>query len=274
MESFIPLAILFGAAFFFAKLRRWVSRNDNYLEILKTRYPALEIRRSLSSRLGYRRPNLKFDYGRTYCRLSQSRRTFSRRTRFTELSLRWPDPDFFLHVSTTPQTIYFLGRPSPDLVLENAPSFNLAFHSCSNKQDFAARVLSSQVQWKLEQLKKLCDESNLSFSIRGGLIKIRRTGWFVNGNDLEEFIQLSLEIFDQMMLVNAEGMEFLHEGEAAVVHDVKCPICTDEITHEMVMCQRCKTPHCLDCWDYNGKCATFACNETRYQRVNSQVVES
>ena len=70
------------------------------------------------------------------------------------------------------------------------------------------------------------------------------------------------------MLGKVSGIEFVREDEAAVVNDVKCPICSEEITHDMVVCTRCKTPHCHDCWQYNGQCATFACSETRYVRAD------
>ena len=94
--------------------------------------------------------------------------------------------------------------------------------------------------------------------------------WFGSGQDLLDFTQCALELFDQMMLHKAEGVEFLHQNQAAVIEDFRCPICSDDVMHEMVVCRRCKTPHCAECWEYNGKCATFACMEERCIRVEEQ----
>ena len=56
------------------------------------------------------------------------------------------------------------------------------------------------------------------------------------------------------------------------MEDFRCPICSNEVMQDMVVCKRCKTPHCAECWEYNGKCATFACMEERCIRVQEQDV--
>jgi len=85
-------------------------------------------------------------------------------------------------------------------------------------------------------------------------------------------VQGGLELFDQLMLHKADGLEFTESNQAAVMEDFRCPICSDDVMHEMVVCKRCKTPHCAECWEYNGKCATFACMEKRYIRVQEQQI--
>jgi hypothetical protein len=49
----------------------------------------------------------------------------------------------------------------------------------------------------------------------------------------------------------------------------ECQICGSalRLATGVVECSRCRTPHHLDCWKYNGRCSTFACGETRYQRT-------
>lgn len=44
-----------------------------------------------------------------------------------------------------------------------------------------------------------------------------------------------------------------------------CRVCGEKILLDRIECRRCETPHHKDCWDYNGRCATYACGETRYR---------
>jgi len=38
-----------------------------------------------------------------------------------------------------------------------------------------------------------------------------------------------------------------------------CPVCGEVIFFNRIECARCDTPHHLDCWEYAGQCATYAC---------------
>jgi hypothetical protein len=39
----------------------------------------------------------------------------------------------------------------------------------------------------------------------------------------------------------------------------QCQVCGDELNASIHICPSCVTPHHVDCWSYNGGCATFAC---------------
>ena len=41
-----------------------------------------------------------------------------------------------------------------------------------------------------------------------------------------------------------------------------CQVCGVEIRAAPKLCPRCETPHHADCWEYTGKCSTYACGET------------
>lgn len=38
-----------------------------------------------------------------------------------------------------------------------------------------------------------------------------------------------------------------------------CPVCRDPVKEPLRVCERCKVPHHLDCWNYVSGCAVFAC---------------
>jgi len=213
---------------------------------------------------GLSKPSLTCDYGRTFCSL-RNRKSFRHSTgRSTELSMIWPNKKLKLEIATTPPRNRHWGPNSMKQVEIDSPQFQADFYVSSNQPQAAQRFLNNGVQWQIEQLRRHMGNNEVIISIsRGGLL-VSKPGYIKEHQPLEDFVRFSLELFDQLMLVNAKGISFVNEDEASIVSDVKCPICSEEIIQDMVVCTRCKTPHCRDCWQYNGQCATFACSETRF----------
>lgn len=54
--------------------------------------------------------------------------------------------------------------------------------------------------------------------------------------------------------------------------DGKCPVCGDgfDINIECVICSECATIHHLDCYKYNGLCATYGCQSHLVQFVTNE----
>lgn len=64
----------------------------------------------------------------------------------------------------------------------------------------------------------------------------------------------------------AEALPRAEPGEKIVVVETKrvlsgtaCQVCGAPLEGETVECVKCTTLHHLDCWQFNGRCATFAC---------------
>ena len=123
-------------------------------------------------------------------------------------------------------------------------------------------VLNYNVQNLLIRLLDLTQPNELNISIKRGKLLIQKPGFLKDLVPLHNFIRYSLELFDQLMLISTEGLNFLNENNATILESITCPICSGRITEQMVLCERCKTPHCRDCWEYNRQCATFACQGT------------
>jgi hypothetical protein len=64
----------------------------------------------------------------------------------------------------------------------------------------------------------------------------------------------------------ASGIEILDEPAiAGAGAEVVCQICGSTIAADAkVVCRRCGTPHHEDCWEFNGRCSTYACGEKRF----------
>lgn len=241
-------------------LSQW---NFNYKKLSK-RYGGKHPSSGVMYGFFFSTPTLLFDYGRTFCVLKSRRRWFSPRTATTELKMTWSDPRLRLEVSAPPLPKSSWGMKP---VVKNE-SLSQTYSLHANQPEVAQRMLSDTVQWQFDQLKRLGSGNDVNISIHRGELVIKKAGFFKGYEILDEFLRLGLELFDQLMLVHSEGIDFVSQEDAVVCKDVKCPICSEQIADQMVVCPRCKTPHCLDCWEYNGQCATYACSETRFQRVN------
>lgn len=104
----------------------------------------------------------------------------------------------------------------------------------------------------------------LSIIGRGRLVTIRVEDRIYDWRVLLELVKFGCEFFDQLLLGADDSIQFVEEVEATLLVDVVCPICGDPIESELVYCPGCKTPHHRECWEYNTRCATFACGRTDY----------
>ena len=239
---------------------------NSILAPIRQRFGAENKRATQLGEFNVFRPALVFDYGRTMARVLHSGTPWRKTNMQTTL-----DTDFPLRPSG--QTISVISRGSgaePLFFIKTGDEdFDRAFYVLATNPALANQLLTDAVRWKMMEIKEL-QESEIKFELVNGKLKTSTQQWFRTGQTLLDFVQGGLELFDQLMLHKADGLEFTGQNKAAVMEDFRCPICSDDVMHEMVVCRRCKTPHCAECWEYNGKCATFACMEERCIRVNEQ----
>lgn len=214
-------------------------------------------------------PSMAFDYGRTFCVLKNLRSSRRRGGEKTRLVMNWRDRDLRMVISTDGDAAgnwsnRRLYRVDLDLAEIGFPLVLLS------RQPFdAKRLLTPGACWQIRQLKNLSPNSGIEIGIERGKLSITKPGFIKDYQQLDDFVRFGLELFDQFMLTISRGIEFVDSESAKIVSDVKCPICSEQIVRDMVVCMRCKTPHCADCWEYNGQCATFACHETRFVRAGT-----
>lgn len=271
LMNILPIIIFFGLLIFSslisAVVRRLSGWNKIYVDVAK-RYGGQVYPGYLFSR-----PSMTFNYGRTTARLVTRKTTRFPECKMTELSVNWPDKRFKLEITSSPSVAsrtWSLGRASTPVEIVDCP-FNSILSIKSNRPELASAMLTKPVQWQIEQLLHHLNNGQLSININKGKLVVSKPTFIKDFHQLDDFVRFSLDMFDQLMLTESHGIEFVTRDEPTIVEDVVCPICSESIAYQTVVCVRCKTPHCLDCWQYNGQCATFACNETRYIRANGEV---
>jgi len=278
----VMLAVLSGLAFVTINVVRALTgtqRNKKsrfqtknlVLAPIRKRFGAENLRASRIGEFNVYRPALVFDYGRTMAKLKHFGSTIRRRqTRRTVLEtdfLSLPHAKYIRVVSRSDE----IQAPESNHLETGDEEFDREFFVYTNDPVLAKQLLTDAVKWKMTEIKNM-QQSEVRFELQKGELSTTSSQWFGSGAELLDFVQGGLELFDQLMLHNEDGVEFLKGNQAAVMEDFRCPICSDEVMQDMVVCKRCKTPHCAECWEYNGKCATFACMEERCIRVQEEEV--
>lgn len=181
----------------------------------------------------------------------------------TQLHFRWPDTRFRCDLVSR--------RPIPleqDTDLPPIPvdreEFDRQFIVRSNNAEQMRQFMSSGVQWQVQLLERIGETAPVAVVVGHGHLSIRKQLRFRAYQELEEFLRTALELFDQAQLTQSVGIEFVDEDEVQLVQEAVCQICGEEIVEDLVFCRRCKTPHHLECWQYNGACSTYGCREERF----------
>jgi hypothetical protein len=213
-------------------------------------------------------PRLWFRYGTTMGYLKSSRSRAHREQ--TVLILTWPDKRLRFDVATQDQS--FKPHRHSEIIDSQEQGFSRELSIQANQPDEMRRMLSHGVRWKIEQLANQLGIESVAIRLSSGKLKIVKPGVIREFQQLDDLVRMGLELHDELLLTKSEGIDFVDDAEAKILGDVKCPICSEEVIEEMVICLRCKTPHCKDCWQYNGHCATFACNETRFYCAGGSAV--
>ena len=280
MLAIIEILLMIGL-FGFA-MRTIVSRTNRWNRLydhLKLQFGKRVSKPSLIRMLVSKSPALSFMYGSTPCDVSVRYLGLLRiKNRRLRLTVAWPVSmrpkrnsksgrtyDTFL-ISTDPSAkIRFVSTKE---VIAGSPDFHDRFHIKTTRSadvtELQNGLLTGNVQHFVFRIATLGRSDDLTVKLHRGKLVFSKSDIGPKFQDTADFIQQALQIFDLLRLSDSWGVKFLDDTDATVVEDVVCPICTGRIADDLVSCMRCQTPHCRDCWEYNGQCATFACRETRF----------
>jgi len=75
--------------------------------------------------------------------------------------------------------------------------------------------------------------------------------------DLDVAVRSALELLRRLRECSA-GLKPM-PGAAALAATGRCPVCGQDMAAPLRRCERCRTPHHADCWEYFGSCAIYAC---------------
>lgn len=79
--------------------------------------------------------------------------------------------------------------------------------------------------------------------------------------DLMTLIDTAREFVDFVVSPAAPAGIVLEE--VTVAAEGVCPVCGTAMKDRILRCEECRTPHHAECWEYMGRCSTYACKGTR-----------
>ena len=188
----------------------------------------------------------------------------ARRGTYTELRVEWPEPRLQCYI--VPSLIAHrvrVKRRMPQVELGRG-DFDRHYVLWTNDTASAESLLSDGVRWELDRLRYFLHNNEVRVRIDRGQLSIKKPPKLRRYEELDEFARLALDFYDQAMLTRSTGIAFVEASAAQPVTEAICQVCGEDVTTDMVFCRRCKTPHHGECWQYNGACSTYGCQETQY----------
>ncbi len=134
--------------------------------------------------------------------------------------------------------------------------FDAAFEIVTSREDFARSVLTPPLRSVLRNAL-LFGRFSWRLSRAGFLFRVR--GWPASRGDLDRWLVVSFQLLDAL----PGALARTRPGPGI---EGTCQVCGVALAQGAVVgCRRCATPHHRDCWDFNGRCSTFACGEIGYR---------
>jgi hypothetical protein len=212
-------------------------------------------------------PQLRFRHSGVHALLTYT--WHGKHQRHTHLQINWPDRT--TRLETYPQGVASRLRQlwGMEDIRIFSPQFDADFLICGSDRAAARTILNAEVQQRIYALAKVgaggfWSHNNIYVAIRGGVLQVTKPTDLTNYDDLARFITLSLELFDQALATRATGIEYIEAPSPPAAEQSQCQVCGDDLTRDIVLCRRCRTPHHRDCWEYFGGCSTYACQEKHF----------
>ena len=270
----IPILLFAGIVFLLVKTV--ITMNDRrswtreYQSVGQRYHGKKKIDAGVSTLTPLSRPVLNFQYRDGFATLAgHSTAAFPDHKRETRLSIVVPFHMVPMEVTTGPLVDWRWAKDDRRKMVFGQPEFQAAFNGASKSPVEAKRQLNKEISWQLEKLRRSNPDGQLRIRTSRQSIEIAVPGDLRSCQSIDDFVRMGLKLYDLFAILDTTGLNFVNEDQVTLLGSVKCPICSEEIETEIVCCVRCQTPHCRDCWSYNGECATFACKETRFIEVPS-----
>jgi predicted RNA-binding Zn-ribbon protein involved in translation (DUF1610 family) len=263
VECLVTFLILFAAFLFItgsaahAHSRR--TRRRYLYETLARRYAGSFVPGGF-----WRRPTLRLRYGETTAAVQELSNAPPYAGCCTQIAINWPDRNMRCEIvpralSELSGTQYYLC----EFAMEDR-EFDAMFIVRGTDEQSIRQTIKDGVRWQMRQIAQLFGTGSAYVLIQSGQIIVRKPDPISRYDELQAVVERALELYDQIMLTRASGIQFLESDEAQTLNNVVCPVCGENVIQQLVFCRRCKTPYHADCWEFVGACSVYGCGEKRY----------
>ncbi len=210
------------------------------------------------------RPSVRFRYGGASVLVDLFQGGRPRRM-YLQVSFSFPDKG--LRCEAFPRRFTSRETPFRDMhdVQVGAASFDAEYLVRCASRDQARRFFSDGVQLQMNRIRYLLGNDNVYVSASGGRLLVKKELPRHGALDqIDDLVGWALELYDQAMLTRSAAIEFIDHQTLQGIDRCVCMVCGDELSDDVVLCRRCKTPHHRDCWLYYGACSTYGCREPEF----------
>ena len=144
------------------------------------------------------------------------------------------------------------------------PEFEAAYIVRTDDPHFARSVLGAEARSLIEEGRRIGGGGRLRLNLDRLRLRIRKEEPLASPRDIVALVRVGLGLLEQVREA-IEGRQAVQYFDAPAV-DAKghCPVCAAVVADRRVLCQRCRTPHHRECWEYARGCSMFACGESRF----------
>ena len=154
-----------------------------------------------------------------------------------------------------------------------APEFDAAFIIQGSNEREIREFLREDVRLAIMGIVVCGTRANhdLHLQLGGGSLRITKHEHFTSERDLSHFVRACFKLITLIQKPVSDGIQFVEEQQRAAVpvSETECQVCGDPLTEKVVHCQKCRTPHHLDCWQYFGSCSVYGCGNKKYVVVRN-----
>lgn len=142
------------------------------------------------------------------------------------------------------------------------PAFDAAFIVKAMPEATAAKLFSPEARRQtIGSFNRIRGHSHPTIDLDPYCLTVQVRESLLSEGDLIALVKTVQEFSDY--LIGAIPSGDIQFGEMRTSSDSACPVCGSPLLHDIVHCEACRTPHHLQCWDYMGRCSTYACKGKR-----------
>lgn len=169
--------------------------------------------------------------------------------------------DGFLQVAPESVSHGFLKQFGARDIETGDREFDDAYEVRASEERIARAILDDGVRAALRPLGR---RFRFLLRITPKVMTLRAERLLYDPMDLDVFLGAGIQVFDHLKLPEQDGVDIV-KAKPAALSEARCEVCGSGLGEgPVVRCVKCRTPLHRDCWDYNGRCATFACGGLRY----------
>ena len=183
---------------------------------------------------------------------------------YTQVQIDWHDARFQCEIYPRTGRIRPRRLANVNDVFVGSRQFASMYQVRSNDALNLVHLLNETVQWQIEKLRRFGQTPIIHIYFNYGRLIVAKPEAIRDSVQLDKFVRLALDFFDQAIMTRSEGIDFVEQQAQIQAVNAVCLVCGDRIEQELVYCSACNTPHHRECWLYYGACSTYGCQETTF----------